>query len=478
MARKSKDVTSPQPKLHFNSSLQELSYTGYTFIYLYCTTTDILHLQIPSPTSIISHIPRHIVLQTNMVLENSSSKEANESFDSIPASDNDPYASSEHGQGQSNDNLAYVIDGNKLPQPLPIFGPLFGYDRALVSKAIAGRIQLAVQMTQRLLRSEEVDALAYYTAKAVAINSFAPVLGVPAGIYRAVQTAPTFRFPFYQPNLETFNSSVFPHPRMPYIKGNQAVIAWHVFRGLCYGYVGKLASEMLLGGYASAVAGAGEMGDPRLKDIVKATRETIQRRQKNLPTPAGIPRPSTKPGYGQQQTQKTQEYDDASPAGGMEWSGEDNAPVSSQTIPQTSSPTTQRRQPPAQVPAQEEETPFELFDDASPTGGQGVYTDTTTTQPPNPTSGSAWERIRRAHKPVPNTNPASSSSQQSGRVRARNNAPSASGDGIASEDSFTFSKTEEERNLAQIEAQKEFDERVEKERRGGDFNGGGDQKRW
>lgn len=46
-------------------------------------------------------------------------------------------------------------------------------------------------------------------------------------------------------------------------------------------------------------------------------------------------------------------------------------------------------------------------------------------------------------------------------------------------DSFTFSKTEEERNLAQIEAQKEFDARVEKERRGGDFSSGnGDQKRW
>jgi hypothetical protein len=52
-------------------------------------------------------------------------------------------------------------------------------------------------------------------------------------------------------------------------------------------------------------------------------------------------------------------------------------------------------------------------------------------------------------------------------------------EGATTGDSFAFSKTEEERTYAKEEAQKEFDARVERERRGGDFSkGGGDQKRW
>ncbi|KAA8566843.1 hypothetical protein EYC84_009942 [Monilinia fructicola] len=89
-----------------------------------------------------------------------------------------------------------------------------------------------------------------------------------------------------------------------------------------------------IGGYGASVGAVGEMNDPRLKDIIKAKHEEVARTQKNLPSPAGIPRPPMKPGQGQPQTQKTQGYDDASPTGGADWSGEDNAPVTAQTTPQ------------------------------------------------------------------------------------------------------------------------------------------------
>ncbi|KAF7860773.1 hypothetical protein EAF04_008291 [Stromatinia cepivora] len=414
-----------------------------------------------------------------MVLENSSSKEANESFDSIPTSDSDPYASSEQGQGQGTGRQTYRIDGSTIPKPLPIFGPLFGFNDTFLSKIINARVQNAIKVTKRPLRQEEIDALAFHTAKIIRINSFAPVAGLSAGIYRATQTAATFRIPFYQPNLETFDSSVFPHPRMPYIRGFPAIIAWHTFRGLCYCYVGQTVSKMLFGAYAASVGAVGQMGDKRLKDIVKATTEEVARTQKNLPSPAGIPRPPMKPGQGQgqgqgqSQTQNTQDYDDASPTGDADWYGDGNAQGSSQSTPQTFPPMKpQRRQSPAQALAQEEEKPFDLFDDASPTSGQGMNTNTSTTQSSKPTLGSAWERIRRGEKPASNIN-TPSQSQRSGWAT---NTPKTSE--ISSTDSFTFSKTEEERNLAQLEAQKEFDARVEKERRGGDFSSGGDQKRW
>ncbi|TGO89855.1 hypothetical protein BPOR_0090g00020 [Botrytis porri] len=417
-----------------------------------------------------------------MVLENASSKEANGSFDSVPTSDSDPYASSEQDKGQAASIERYKIDGTKIPQPLLLFGPLFGFNLAFLTKIIHLRIQNSERITNRPLRQEEIDALAFHTGKVIRINSFAPVAGLSAGIYRAVQTAPTFRFPFYQPNLETFNSSVFPHAKMPYIKGPPALIAWHAFRGLCYGYIGTTVSKFLFGGYAASVGAVGQMGDTRLKDIVKATSEEVARHQKNLPSPAGIPRPPMKPGQGQPQpqTRSTQGYDDASPTGEAEWSEEDNAPASGQTAPQTFPQTRgwpQRKPVPAQAPAQEGEKPFDLFDDASPTNGQGMDTAPTTAQSPGQT-GSAWDRIRRGEKPASTSHTTTSQPPKSGWATVQNNKPKASSDAPSSADSFTFSKTEEDRNLAQVEAQKEFDARVEKERRGGDFSSGGDQKRW
>ncbi|CAD6446509.1 771c346e-1cbe-47af-a5bb-7680f15ccb0e-CDS [Sclerotinia trifoliorum] len=413
-----------------------------------------------------------------MVLEDSSSKEANESFDSIPTSDSDPYASAGQGQGggQGTGRQTYRVDGSTIPKPLPILGPLFGFNDAFLSKIINARVQNAAKVTKRPLRQEEIDALAFHTAKIIRINSFAPVAGLSAGIYRATQTAATFRFPFYQPNLETFNSNVFPHPRMPYIRGFPAIIAWHTFRGLCYCYVGQTVSKILFGGYAASVGAVGQMGDKRLKDIVKATTEEVARTQKNLPSPAGIPRPRMKPGQGQSQSGNTQDHDDASPTGGADWYGDDGASGSTQSTPQTFPPMKPQRQfptqAPAQAPAQEEEKPFDLFDDASPTSGQGMNTNTSTSQSSKPTSGSAWDRVRRGEKPASNIN-TPSQSRKSGWAT---NTPKTSE--VASTDTFAFSKTEEERNLAQLEAQKEFDARVEKERRGGDFSSAGDQKRW
>ncbi|ESZ94000.1 hypothetical protein SBOR_5612 [Sclerotinia borealis F-4128] len=423
-----------------------------------------------------------------MVLENSSSKQADESFDSIPTSDNDPYATSEQGQDQNQGNsvLSYRIESDKLPQSMPIFGPLFGYNQERLVRVTSARINAATNIIKRPLRQEEVDAIAYYDAKVLQINSYAPLAGLSTGIYRAIQTAPTFRFPFYQPNLKTFNSSIFPHARMPYIKGGSAVIAWHVFRGLWYSYIGQSLSKAIFGVYAAGMTAQRYRSDPRLKDITAATMEQFNKLHKNLPSPAGLPRPPMKPGQGQSQTQNKQEYDDASPTSGAEWYGEDNTPGASQTTPQTFPPTNswpQKQQTSAQTssqaPAQEEKS-FSVFDDASPTGEQGMNTNTTSPS----SSGSAWDRIRRGEKPASTSN--TPSSQSSGWARVQRNASNTSGDEVAHTDSFAFSKTEEERNLAQARAQKEFDTRVEKERRGESFSAGeggggggdGDQKRW
>jgi hypothetical protein len=111
------------------------------------------------------------------------------------------------------------------------------------------------------------------------------------------------------------------------------------------------------------------------------------------------------------------------------------------------------------------------FDDASPTGGQGVAAET-----PPAAQGSAWERLRRGEKPESSS---STGSNQSAWQRAQNETQKEQRQGLTTGDSFAFSKSEEERSYAKEEAQKEFDSRVERERRGGEFSqNGGNQKRW
>ncbi|KAI5804134.1 hypothetical protein DFH27DRAFT_554503 [Peziza echinospora] len=78
---------------------------------------------------------------------------------------------------------------------------------------------------------------------------------------------------------------------------------------------------------------------------------------------------------------------------------------------------------------------------------------------------SAWDRLRRQQQRPPTTTSASDAQPASPWVTAslaRNDDPR-----VPKTDSFTFSASDEDRQQAQIEAQREFDARVERERSGG-----------
>ncbi|PQE24570.1 endo-1,3 -beta glucanase protein [Rutstroemia sp. NJR-2017a WRK4] len=406
-----------------------------------------------------------------MVLENSSAAlPKEESFDSVPASDSDPYATAGMDSGER-----YTVDPASF-HPMPIFGSLFGYDEKTYAQLLGVRIASASHMLKRRVTPEELTALSQHTGKQLTIVSYSTPLGIAGGTYRAYTTASTFRFPFYQPNPEKFNATTFPSQRYPMIKGTRATIMWQLLRYNAYVIIGKMVSNLFFGSYAASVTAVGEMNDPRLKDLIKAMRErSPDRSGRQLPSPAGIPRPPMRPGQyppQQPQSQKPAE-DDASPTGGMAVYEE---PTTTQSWPQEqtrSAPQMERwkTQPQTQqAPSQQEEKAFDMFsEDASPTGGQGMQSDISSS---SQSSGSAWEKIRRGERPQPKQN-------TSGWAKLQKNTQKEQREGSTTGDSFTFSKTEEERSLAQMEAQKEFDARVEKERRGGDFSsGGGDQRRW
>jgi hypothetical protein len=399
-----------------------------------------------------------------MVLENASASTKDDSpDDSSPRSDNDPYLESTPQEG------SYHIDRSSFPRPIPIIGPLLGYNDQFFSKVLQAKVLNGSKALGRPLTQDEATAFAYWTAKQISIFSYGAPVGISWGLWRCYSTAASMRFPFWQPNLEKFQAEVFP-PKLGTLKGVRAVTAWHALRFVAYGACGNWFGQLIFGSYSMTVASVGELSDKRLKPFTDAIKSQAEKKRGSL---QGIPKPGP---VGQQQAGKDQQ-DDASPSGGMfieETMGNGNGGNTSGTTNQSRPWPT--KPVPSQIPAQEAPSqPFDAWDDASPTGGQGVSADTSQTQPSR-SSGSAWDKLRRGEKPPPVPR------QQSGQSpwsKQQNETQKEQREGSALGDGFTFSKADEERSYAKDEAQKEFDARVERERRGGDFSAGnGDQKRW
>jgi hypothetical protein len=417
-----------------------------------------------------------------MVLDNASSSNSSDSFaDSAPSDDADPYSDSQSGNITSS-----RIDTTNFPKPIPILGSMAGYNDEFFRKVTTERLKLATQVLGRSPSQEEASAFGYYVAKHIAIHSYGAPVGIAAGMWRAYNSRSTFRFPFHQPNLETFQADVFPSQRLALLKGFNAIAGWHIARASAYGVVGIFFSQLIFGGYATTVSTVGQLQDPRLKAFASAIQARTQKRQGSLPGIGTPGAPSSLPNGGRpagthHDGRDDSPQDDASPTGDM-FREEDTA-ASRDNLASGLGGDTQMEKahwPPARpVPVQTrhepESQPFDAWDDASPTGGQSMADDTV----PAP-QGSAWERLRRGEKPA--SIPQKSGAKQPNQnpwMRRQNETQKEQREGSTMGDSFAFSKSEEERTYAKEEAQKEFDARVERERRGGDFSkGGGDQKRW
>lgn len=410
--------------------------------------------------------------------------------DSSPTSDQDPYASSTVSPQE------YSFDTSNLPRPVPIIGPLLGYNEQFFNQVTKLKVARITGALKRPLNPEEANATAYWAAKQISIVSYSTPIGVAGGAWRCWDTRRKFRFPFYGPNMETFKPSQFPNGTVFY-EGPQARQLWHLFRALFYVGFGKFAAGMLLGSYAMSVVAVGEMTDPRLKglqEVFKKEAEAQVARKRAIQNGMqGVkPPPQDQQGVSQQETQNRGEaverpFDDASPTGGMYFdeSQESGKPtvssgggVREQGQPQPGSSYGRRQQAiqksqQAPEPQDNSASPFMVFDDASPTNGQGMSANNTTQ---SSSSGSAWDRIRSGQRPATSRGRSEQDSQgqetgQSAWRRGSQNSESQS--------SFNASSEREARRYSREEAQKEFDAKIERERRGGDFSsGGGDQKRW
>jgi len=423
-----------------------------------------------------------------MVLQDIESQ-APDSFTEPPnSSDNDPYASTSPSLASGE-----RFDASNMPSPIPIIGPFIGFSsRALRFKAET-TLSFAEKKLGRALNAEEAQALAYHIYKLEKSKSYYAATGAAAGIYRWYATRATYQYPFYTPKLESID-----HNKFGPIKGPAANLARQSWRfglyALVAGQMGNIIGQLI----AQPIAAYETSVDPKLEEFGREIKAASARDEKGNSERARMIEERRKdfdarrrqegkggmtPPYGARAERTIAgDDDDMSPTSGNEpWGSQSQSSWGDfaneeQPKPQperASVDVRSRRQPPYQStqPApSSSSSPFD--DDASPTGG--LFASETTAQPTSRPGESSWDRLRRGAS-------GASASQGSQQDRIQRFASSRQGGSSGAEgstvgDDFTFVEGKEARDVERERVQREFDERFERERRGGDFNERGSRK--
>lgn len=414
-----------------------------------------------------------------MVLDNAAVPMAQSDFASDFDPDNNP----------PQDRVSLNFDLDTLPSSMPILGPFFGYNRQRTGRAIQANLQNLVAHLRRLPTRDEANAIAYHTAKGQAISSWGSPLGIVAGIYQAWTTRASYKFPFMKP-IEGFNPYAIRFWGMTLLRGDSARWLWHLARCSTYGSIGVLIVSGGLAGYAASVMAVGQLKDPRLKDYVQAIRleksaelqrqgaqlgradpsgQHLWKRHKDAIGASGVDSSSPTVGQGmdfaESQAMEAKMY-------GNDVDVSDERQDSPSMAPQSPRP----RRGPAWNRATTPKSDTEIspsssfygdFDDASPTAPDGTTGDAKVSS-----NGSAWERLRR------NAGRNTSSSTNPSTGRGRPPPQPVQDEDTAGTDSYSFPNSDEERQQAKDQAQRDFDAQVEQERHGGDFSSNERRRGW
>lgn len=404
-----------------------------------------------------------------------SSEPSSSSSSSPPDSSPDPYAS-------LSSQSRYQYD---IVQPLPPkwFRTLLGNYDSKMDKLVQKHLSSITDVVQRPLTHDEASTIASYIHKNNQYASISLPLGLCGGVYRAVKTWKTYDFPFVG-SIKSENGW-FNGERVRWkgfdLAGRQAKMVVHGLRLSLYGLLGIFFSSVTIGSYWGVFVGSQEARDPKLEKLrqevqhARAVRmgeiRTQWKRAETSPIviwqkqkPAtSRPTKSAREGEGEGAAYAS---DDASPtAEGFETEefGTHGSEGAGRYVNTKYSPTKDQEPPVVQqrsTPSSSSSTPSPPRYSSSPFGQD----------PSNPTTatGNAWDRIRREAS----SSPSASTSTFPSTPRNRRAQQSGGEDDDGSSDGFSYSQEEEDKAYAKGEAQREFDEMVERERRGsGDEEG-------
>lgn len=282
------------------------------------------------------------------------------------------------------------------------------------------------------------------SAKLVITTTYASPLAIAAtyGLERA--TRPKFGFPFYNPKPPKFNSQKF--PGLP--EGKYSFWAWQGTRVLTWYIASKLAVGLVATSYAISVYSANSGTDNRLeayrREIIHRAGGSVRNGQQRT-----IPQGSSGQPRQQYPQQKWEE-----PVSATEPAGWDSSEQTEKATP-TPSPTSWTATQSPQTGRQDSynQDPY-VFDDASPAAPSEQSN--SSPQSSNQQGGSAWDRIRGQAQAARNQ-PGSWAKKRQDEMTSR---------GAQDGTSYNYSTADEEKAYAKDQAQKEFDEMLDRERRG------------
>ena len=382
----------------------------------------------------------------------------------------------------------YAVPFARMPINPPTTWLLYGGPRrrTVTGAFVIDTIRSAEQMAKRPLTQDEVDGLALHATQRRLYSAASTWSALGIGIGLAINSRQDFKFPFRKPQpREKYNN--FPGRLLPVLTGQYARAGWHVTRAGTYIFIALALLQPLWSSMGSTAMMVGLYRDPRTNEVMKGLKDELERAQGNLgnprmggpgrrgttPTPAPQQSPSSAPisrgseydsppETDRNATQRDYTYD----YGHDLESAEDARPPDSETN------TTFRKTSQAEESGQQLNSGDDFFDGGSSTAGNEpssyVGTGGTTSR-----TGSAWERVRSGVSTGGSRDDARGRAAQ-GTEGGRQQQPKtqelpqrgARDEYETRADSFSFSSSDEEKQLAKEQAQREFDRMLDQERRG------------
>lgn len=391
--------------------------------------------------------------------------------------------------------LAYELKGQQRHYSLPFDNiPIGGWTRSLCwggpsSAAVSGTMLIDIirgveNVSGRQINQQEAEGLAFYSSRRMMTLYTAQLSAFALGYGVAWRGRKEMKFPFMKPK-DPARYEAFPMRVLPLLSGQYARTMWHITRANVYVLVCLFGINPLARSMADTRMTVGIYQDPRTHDLATTLKDKFDRLRMNraqdsadrskpdatLPSQRNqIENDDNPQVYNSVQDHNSQAnyasdntFTDSGTDTGLMDDGSTEQAIARQPSPNAWSKAQSRAsRPSVQQPDKKSATQSNdfFFDDASPTAGNDP--DMSAPQPyqrrPAQQSAGAWDRIRRS-----DPGQSVSGSQRGSQPSGRNQAPEFEPRG----ESFSFSKGEEEKRLAREQAQKDFDDLLDRERREG-----------
>ncbi|KAL7622386.1 hypothetical protein AAE478_007890 [Parahypoxylon ruwenzoriense] len=375
-----------------------------------------------------------------------------------------------------------TIHFDRLPTLQP-WASLFLIGDNLRGIYVTNKVVAASIGCQRRLTAEEVDATSEHATRSIRYIPYIPPIALSAAFALTWKGRRFFRVPFYTPRPPAFNPRIFPSKALPHIKGQNAIIAWHLARFTAYSVLSWLGSFFFFHSMAESSYEAHLLRDPRLVNMmqdIKKNAYTVLRKygspseRRNLRPRPGIDTPDSSQDTGAPQESGRDTFPSL-PRNTFNGSAMGSGSGTGASAPRPSwGQNTQSQAPPRRYPesGSRNTDDLDLFDDdddASPVSASSRRADVQ--QIRDTQGGSAWDRIRQQSQPDrAQWEQGDSSGEERGWARLRQDRARNPQENSPRAEGFSYSKQDEDResrNYEREQAQKDFDALLESERRGG-----------